>query len=112
MRLSALLAALPDDLAPTDWVRAHASDDPVIRGISYDSRHVAPGDLFVALRGAVSDGHVYLQQAVDLGAAALLLESAPEFALPDDVLAVLVSDSRRALAPIATRFFGEPASEL
>ena len=58
-RLSALVAALPDEFAPTAWIRADESRDPVIRGICYDSRQVSPGDLFVALTGSVSDGHGY-----------------------------------------------------
>jgi UDP-N-acetylmuramoyl-L-alanyl-D-glutamate--2,6-diaminopimelate ligase len=105
IRLSALLAALPPELAPL----SRPSLDPGIRGISIDSRAVAPGDLFVALRGAQADGHDYLAQAAALGAVALLVESAPEGALPP---AVVVADTRRALAPIAVRFFGDPASEL
>ena len=55
MRLSSLLDALPEALAPTALARVRASDDPTIRGVRYDSRQVSPGDLFVALRGANSD---------------------------------------------------------
>jgi len=105
IRLSALLAALPPELAPL----SRPSVDPGIRGITTDSRAVAPGDLFVALRGANADGHDYLAQAAALGAVALLVESAPAGALPP---AAVVPDTRRALAPIAVRFFGDPASEL
>ena len=65
MRLSALLAALPAEHAP----RSAPSSDPVIRGITYDSRSVSPGDLFVALVGTVSNGHDYLEAALKLGAA-------------------------------------------
>ena len=105
IRLSALLAALPPELAP----RERPSVDPGIRGISIDSRSVAPGDLFVALRGANADGHQHLAEAAALGAVALLVEAAPEGPpLPTAV----VPDTRRALAPIAVRFFGDPASEL
>jgi UDP-N-acetylmuramoyl-L-alanyl-D-glutamate--2,6-diaminopimelate ligase len=115
MRLSALLAALPNELAPN--TRDGAGDDPVIRGITYDSRQVAPGDLFVALVGAVSDGHDYLDAALRLGAAALLVEDTARAtsALEDaehPVPIVTVPDARRAMAPIAARFFGEPADEL
>jgi UDP-N-acetylmuramoyl-L-alanyl-D-glutamate--2,6-diaminopimelate ligase len=109
MRLSALLSALPPELAPRRWLRAHPSDDPVIRGVAYDSRKVAPGDLFVALPGEVHDGHDYLEQAVELGAVALLVERSPERAAGPP--RVVVPDARRALAPIAARFYGEPASE-
>jgi UDP-N-acetylmuramoyl-L-alanyl-D-glutamate--2,6-diaminopimelate ligase len=92
-------------------------DDPVIRGITYDSREVSPGDLFVALVGAVSNGHDYLESALKLGAVALLVED-EERALEASartshaVPVLVVSDSRRAMAPVAVRFFGDPASEL
>jgi UDP-N-acetylmuramoyl-L-alanyl-D-glutamate--2,6-diaminopimelate ligase len=115
MRLSSLLESLPGDASAKHI--ALASDDPIIRGITYDSRQVAPGDLFVAFSGSAADGHDYLPAAVELGAAALLVENAER---TRDVLAsvaravptVAVRDARRAMAPLATRFFGDPASEL
>ncbi len=115
MRLSTLLTSLPQELAPR--ARSEGGDDPVIRGITYDSRQVSPGDLFVALVGAVSDGHDYLVAALELGAAALLVEDAARAesalaAVGQRVPAIAVPDSRRAMAPIAARFFGEPADEL
>jgi UDP-N-acetylmuramoyl-L-alanyl-D-glutamate--2,6-diaminopimelate ligase len=108
MRLSALLAALPDRLAAQ---RLAVHDDPVVRGITYDSRQVAPGDLFVALRGAQADGHDYLAQALELGAVALLVEALPE-GLGCERPVARVPDTRRALAPIAVAFYGSPAEEL
>ncbi|MDG2334178.1 MAG: UDP-N-acetylmuramoyl-L-alanyl-D-glutamate--2,6-diaminopimelate ligase [Myxococcota bacterium] len=112
MRLSALIAALPDELAATAWLGEESSRDPLIRGIAYDSRQVSPGDLFVALAGSVSDGHAYIRRAMELGAAAILIESIPEPGLDANWPTVVVPDSRRALAPIAVRFFGQPAEEL
>jgi UDP-N-acetylmuramoyl-L-alanyl-D-glutamate--2,6-diaminopimelate ligase len=112
MRLSSLLDELPDTLAATEWHRANPDDDPTIRGIRYDSRKVSPGDLFVAIRGSNSDGHDYLDRAVALGAAALLVETVPDPSVRQHVPCVRLPDTRRALAPIAARFFGHPASEL
>jgi len=107
MRLSSLLAALP-----TQPPIEKPDNDPVIRGICYDSRAVAPGDLFFAVRGELSDGHDYLAQALERGAAALVVEEvSPELDLHGRP-AVVVEDSRRALAPIACCFYGEPAREL
>jgi UDP-N-acetylmuramoyl-L-alanyl-D-glutamate--2,6-diaminopimelate ligase len=107
MRLSDLLDALP-----ADAVLERPGEDPVIRGLTYDSRGAAGGDLFFALSGSVVDGHAYVGQAVDLGAVAVVAERRP----PQDALRgralVLVRDSRRSLAPIARRFYGDPASEL
>ena len=100
MRLSVLLASLPAELAPTQWIRDDPADDPIIRGISYDSRTVSPGDLFVALRGEAADGHAYLAQAKSLGAAALLIEAAGEEV--GERPAVVVPNTRLALAPIWT----------
>jgi UDP-N-acetylmuramoyl-L-alanyl-D-glutamate--2,6-diaminopimelate ligase len=106
VRLSELLAALPSELAPAK----RPATDPVIRGIHYDSRAVAPGDLFVALRGAAADGHAFVAQAVALGAVAVLCEETPAGA--GDAAIAVVPDTRRALAHVASCFFGSPSSEL
>jgi UDP-N-acetylmuramyl-tripeptide synthetase len=110
MRLSALLESLPAHLAPR--LSAAGEGDPTIRGVTYDSRAVSPGDLFVALRGENHDGHDYLAQALELGAVALLLEEPPEGLGSPGAAVVAVPDTRRALAPIARRFYGDPAEEL
>jgi UDP-N-acetylmuramoyl-L-alanyl-D-glutamate--2,6-diaminopimelate ligase len=107
MRLSDLLDALP-----ADAIRERPSEDPVIRGLAYDSRASASGDLFFALPGSSVDGHDYVAQAVALGAVAVAAERRPPEAALRGRALVLVADSRRSLAPIARRFYGDPASEL
>lgn len=107
MRLSSLIDAIPEDQR-----LAVPTDDPIVRGIKYDSRAVTSGDLFCALRGADADGHDYLEQAISRGAAAVMVEP-PLDALPlGDCPSLVVSDARRALAPVARRFFGDPSEEL
>jgi UDP-N-acetylmuramoyl-L-alanyl-D-glutamate--2,6-diaminopimelate ligase len=112
MRLEALLDALPPHNAPTRRVAGSAGGNPVIGGLVYDSRAVAPGDAFFALRGADTDGHAYLAAAIELGAAALIAEELPEGLALGAACGVVVPDSRRALAPIADLFFGHPSREL
>jgi len=112
MRLGDLLGALPPHNAPLELREGAAGPDPVVRGLVYDSRAVSPGDAFFALRGAEVDGHAYLKQALELGAAALVLEELPGDLELGEAAAVRVPDARRALAPIAARFFGEPSREL
>jgi len=83
----------------------------LVHDITYDSRAVRPGTLFVALRGASSDGHRFLDAAVAAGAAALLVEELPTV-LPAGVTALQVADSRAILAQVAARFYEEPSHRL
>ncbi len=88
-----------------------------VQAVCYDSRRVAPGALFVAIPGFETDGHRYLRDAVQQGAAALLVQAdrrAQWEALADetDVAIVSVPDTRRALAQAAAAFYGEPARKL
>jgi len=69
------------------------------RRVCTDSRTVEPGDLFVALRGETFDGHAYLAQAVEKGAAGLVVDMVPEKMPPVPV--VLVTDTLRALGDLA-----------
>jgi len=107
MRLSQLLDSLPPDSRPEK-----PETDPIIRGIAYDSRRVSAGDLFFALPGSEVDGHAFVADAIELGAAAVVVESVPEGFEGSACPMISVRDSRRALAPISTRFFGNPSSEL
>ena len=84
--------------------------NPTITGVAYDSRTVATGDVFVALKGLHADGAAFVRQALDRGVAAIVAEQAP----PDDVRVpwAVVQDSRLALACIAAAFFGHPSADL
>ncbi len=81
-----------------------------VKGISFDSRQVQPGHLFVALKGQQQDGHRYVQEALAKGAAAVIAEKEP----PAQCQAtwIQVSDSRLALAQLAAAFYGHPSREL
>lgn len=87
--------------------------DADIRQIVFDSRRVEDGDLFVAVRGRSSDGHAFIPDAVAKGARAVLAEEWPEVAdqqgRPD---VVLVPNTRRALAVIASNLYQQPSRRL
>lgn len=89
---------------------AGGDHDVRLAGITYDSRLVRPGFLFVAVKGLKADGHDYVPQAVDKGAAAVVAERA--VTLPPGLAWALVPDSRRALALLSARFFGAPSTRL
>ncbi len=74
------------------------SEPLVIHAVSIDSRKVNPGDLFIALKGERFDGHDFVNQAIEKGAAAILCEHLlPNVTIPQ----LVVKDSIAALAIIA-----------
>ncbi|HTY36418.1 MAG TPA: UDP-N-acetylmuramoyl-L-alanyl-D-glutamate--2,6-diaminopimelate ligase, partial [Bacteroidota bacterium] len=87
-----------------------------IKKIQYDSRKVERGDCFVALRGAGTDGHRFIEPAVERGAKVVILED--DLKLPDayfmhnHVVKIVVPDSRKALAIISANYFGTPSQKL
>ncbi len=87
-----------------------------VHRIQYDSRKVERGDCFVALRGAGTDGHKFVEAAVEKGAKVVVLEQ--DATLPDPyfmhmhVVKVVVPDSRKALARMSANYFGNPAQDL
>lgn len=86
-----------------------------VAGISYDSREVRSGHLFAALVGVHADGHRFVADALQRGAAAVL-HSRPLEELGATVAAraaaVRVADTRRSLSPIAAAFHGRPSRRL
>ncbi len=82
--------------------------DVDITAVTYDSRKVVPGTLFVAVRGFATDGHKYIGMAVEKGAAAILAEEKVEADIP----VAVCPDTRRGLAEVGARFYGEPAKKL
>ena len=88
--------------------RLLGSDTATVTGIVYDSRLVRPGDLFAALRGADFDGHQFVRDAEERGAAALLVESPASTTLPQ----IQTEDSRAALAAIAAEHYDHPSFQL
>ncbi len=76
--------------------------------ITFDSRTVEPGHLFVALRGADFDGHDFVDQAIRRGAAAVMVEEDVRVPVPR----LVCRDTRSALASVASTFFGYPSQEL
>ncbi len=79
-----------------------------IAELAYDSRRVAPGALFFCVVGEHSDGHDHAAQAVDNGAAALVVERPLDLGVPE----VRVASARAAMGPVAARFYGDPTAQL
>ncbi len=101
MQLSALLEGI-EILACT------ADKTLEVTGVSYDSRKVQPGELFVAVTGFAADGHKYIPMAAAKGALAVLCEREPE----ENVPYIKVASTRHALAVVSANWFGRPADNM
>ncbi len=85
--------------------------DVEITGVNIDSRQVAAGHLFMAMRGTQTDGHAYIPSAIGKGAVAILCEEMPEQPV-EGITYVQVADSEDAVGKIATLFYGNPTGKL
>ena len=94
-----------------DTVNITGSTDIEIKGVDIDSRRVAEGHLFVAMKGTQVDGHTFIGKAVDQGAAAILCEDMPAEVV-EGVTYVQVSSTEDAVGKVATQFYGDPSRKL
>jgi UDP-N-acetylmuramoyl-L-alanyl-D-glutamate--2,6-diaminopimelate ligase len=103
----ALVAALGD-------ARVCGTLPTVVTGIAHDSRAVAPGYAFLALRGERADGHAFLAAAAAAGATVAIVDEtfAGSNALPATLATVVVPDTRRALSRLSAAFYGYPSRSL
>ncbi len=85
------------------------AQDPDITNIAYDSRRVCPGSLFVCIKGFQTDGHQYIESAIQNGAVAILVQDAAE---ESSVPVIHAKDTRIALAQIAANFYDHPEKKL
>lgn len=96
-----------------DLYSIHLPREMEITSIQYDSRKCIPGSLFIALRGTQTDGHYFIDNALENGAIALILEEYMQYMWDKyDVTFIHVENSRLALATLAHQWFDYPTNEL
>ena len=101
---------LKDLLEHLDYQCLQGTTDKEITSVVYDSRKAEPGSLFLCIKGAVSDGHVYAKEVAEKGASVLVVQDAVE--VPEDVTVIQVENSRYAMACISAAWFDYPAKKL
>ena len=85
--------------------------DIVINKIEFDSRKIELNDVFVAIKGSLSDGHDFIEKALNQGATAVICEEFPEL-IVNGVTYIKVANSNEALAFIAANDYDNPSSKL
>lgn len=107
--LEALLAECTPE--QTGAWNANGPLDREVFGLAQDSRAVAPGFVFFAIKGTAVDGHDYIQKAVESGAVAVVCERMPESVHPE-VTYIQVRDSSVLMGHMASAFYGHPSRQL
>lgn len=103
MKLSVLLERITYELC-------QGNTEQKVSSVVFDSRKVSEGSLFICIRGAVADGHNFVDDVVKKGAKTLVVEE--NVSVPDDVTVIKVEDTRYAMAYISAAWFGNPAEQL
>ena len=103
---------LKDLLHRVTILNSIGSLDKEIGGITYDSRSITSDGLFIAVSGFKVDGHAYIGEAIARGAAAVVTEKECMLAYQEGTTAIMVEDSRVAMATIAANFYQSPSREL
>jgi UDP-N-acetylmuramoyl-L-alanyl-D-glutamate--2,6-diaminopimelate ligase len=105
------LKLLSDILYKTRLDEIVGSTNLAISSVTFDSRKVKKDSLFIATRGTASDGHHYIELAIESGAVAIVCEDLPE-TLKENITYVKVLDSSASLGYIACNFFDNPSEKL
>ncbi|WP_417942382.1 UDP-N-acetylmuramoyl-L-alanyl-D-glutamate--2,6-diaminopimelate ligase [Flavobacterium sp. RS13.1] len=87
------------------------STDIAIHKIDFDSRKIEENDVFIAIRGTLSDGHNYIEKAIELGATAIICDTLPEN-VEKGITYIQVKDTNTALAFMAANYFDNPSGKL
>ena len=85
-----------------------------ILSVEDNSKNVKPGSLFVAVKGFEFDGHEFIEEAISNGARAIIIDvnaNIKNIKIPEDVTAIIVENSRIALAIVACNFYGNPSKK-
>ena len=102
---------LKELLKPVQPLQIVGNTDIKITEINIDSRRIASGHLFMAMRGTQTDGHAYIASAIEKGAVAIVCEELPA-ELPEGITFVQVKDSEDAVGRLAHHFYGDPTEQM
>jgi UDP-N-acetylmuramoyl-L-alanyl-D-glutamate--2,6-diaminopimelate ligase len=105
------MTKLQDILYRVHLKQVHGSTDITVTGIQIDSRKLEAGNVFVAIKGALSDGHVFIDKAIASGAIAIVCETIPQ-SIQDGITYLEVADSQEAVAYMAHQFYDEPSTKI
>jgi len=105
------MSILKDILYKVKIESVSGSTEIAINQLHFDSRKIEKNDVFIAIRGTISDGHDFIEKAIELGASVVICDTLPSN-LINGVTYVCVKDTNAALAFMAANFYGNPSQKL
>ena len=87
------------------------STDVMVNAVHFDSRKVEMDDVFVAIKGTLTDGHKFIEKAINSGAKAIVCEELPEQII-NEITYVKVDNGNKALAIMASNYYDTPSKNL
>ena len=102
---------LKDLICEIEVVKRIGDDEIPVTGIAFDSRKVEPGFIFLAQKGLHTDGHAFIQAAIEKGATSVICGILPD-SLSEGVTYVQVADANRALGLAASSFYDHPSRKM
>lgn len=105
------MIVLKDILYKVGIEAVKGSTDVSVRNIDFDSRKIGEDDAFIAIRGAVSNGHDYIETAINQGATVIICDAFPEI-IVNGITYVQVKDTNRAMAFMAANYYENPSQHL
>ncbi len=105
------MKVLKDILFGVSLTAVSGSTNCSVNAVCFDSREVQDGDVFFAIKGTLTDGHKYINKAIELGARAIVCEILPDD-LSSDVTYVEVDNGNKALAITASNYYDNPSKNL
>ena len=98
-----------------EGIKAKGNVDIDIKGIEKNSKEVKEGYMFIAIKGFSTDGHQFVESAIESGTKCVMLQEGCELKslnIPDDITVLVVKDTRQALAICSSNFYGNPSAQL
>ncbi len=89
----------------------NGSTDVAIEKMEFDSRKISENDVFIAIRGTISDGHDFIETAINNGAIAIICDTFPEI-IVTGITYIKVNDTNNAMAFMAANYFENPSQKL
>lgn len=105
------MSLLKDILYKVTIKSVHGTTDLAIEKIEFDSRKVSKNDVFVAIKGSLSDGHQFIDKAISSGAIVVVCEDLPS-SLTENITYVKVQNANQALAFLSANYFDNPSKKL